>query len=114
MDENETEVMEEILKWLEFMGRQEAVAVVTDALDFGGDVKRERAARIAYQLTNGENSTRHIAEHIPFSKDWVSDRHQEWATMGIVRKDGSQSPYEHILSLDELGIDYPEISEAEA
>jgi hypothetical protein len=113
MSGTETEVMGEILKWLEFMGRQEAVGVVNDALDFGGNEQKEQAAKIAYQLTNGENSTRHIAEQIQFGKNWVSNRHQEWATLGIVRKDGPRSPYEHILSLDELGIDYPEIPESE-
>lgn len=114
MGSAETEVMGEILKWLEFMGRQEAVGVVMDALDFDGDEEKERAAKITYQLTNGENSTRDITKQVSFSQGWVSNRHQEWATLGIVRKDSPSSPYEHILSLDELGIDYPEIPDIES
>lgn len=114
MTNDELEVMKEMLKWLEFMGRQEAVEVVAEALDFGGDEAKEKAAKIAYQLTDGGHSTRDIEGHVPFGRGWVSDRHQEWATLGIVRQDDSQSSYEHILSLDELGIDYPDLPEGEA
>lgn len=108
MSGDEEEILQEILKWLKFMGRQEARDVVESALSYD-DEEKERAARITYQLTNGKNSTKDIARHISFSYRWVSSRHQEWATQGIVEKDGVQSPYEHILTLDELGIESPEI-----
>jgi len=110
MSKSEAELLEEMLKWLKFLGRQEARDVVFDALSFD-DQEKERAAKITYQLTNGENSTKDIERYIAFSYRWVSNLHQEWASMGIVEKDGPQDPYEHILTLDELGIDYPEIPE---
>jgi len=110
MSLSEAELLEEMLKWLKFLGVQEAQDVVLEALSFD-DEEKERAARITYQLTNGENSTKDIERYIAFSYRWVSSRHQEWATLGIVEKDGPQAPYEHILTLDELGIDYPEIPE---
>lgn len=111
MGRTEPELLEEILRWLKFMGRQEARKVVAEALHYDGE-DREKAAKIAYQLTNGENTTKDIARHISFSYKWVSERHIEWAKQGIVEKDGQQSPYEHILSLDELGIAHPEIPES--
>lgn len=111
MPKNELEVLEEMLRWLKFMGRQEARGVVSDALVFE-DEEKERDAKIVYQLTNGENTTKDIEEHISFSYKWVSDRHQEWAKLGIVEKESMQSPYEHILSLDELGIPHPDIPQS--
>lgn len=112
MSISNSELLEEMVKWLRFMGRQEARDVVLEALSFE-DEEKERAVRITYQLTNGHNSTKDIEQYIPFSYRWVSSRHQEWATLGIVEKERAQAPYEHILSLDELGIDYPEIPEPE-
>lgn len=112
MGKTEVELLEEILRWQKFMGRQEARGVVSDALSFDKE-DRQEAARITYQLTNGENTTKDIEQYIPFSYKWVSNRHQEWAKLGIVEKDGRSAPYKHILSLDELGIDYPEIPEAD-
>lgn len=108
MAKSEVELLEEILRWLKFMGRQQARDVVREALTFD-DEDRQAAARIVYQLTNGQNTTKDIEKHIQYSYKWVSDRHQEWAKMGIVEKERPQAPYDHILSLDELGIDYPEI-----
>lgn len=113
MPDTELEVMEEMLKWLEFMGRREAIGVVRDAVSFDDD-ERTQAAKIVYQLSNGERTLSEIDEHVPFGTSWISDRQREWATEGILRKDGPKSQYEHILSLDELGIDYPEVEGVEA
>ena len=110
MAEDELDTLEEMLKWLKFLGRQEARDVIDRALSYEDDEK-ERAAKIAYQLTNGMNSTKDIDPYISFSYKWVSNRQQEWATQGLVEKPAPNAPYEHILTLDELGIDYPEIPE---
>jgi predicted DNA-binding ArsR family transcriptional regulator len=108
MDGDETATLEEMLKWLKFMGMQEAHDVIERALSYE-DEKKEEAAKIAYQLTNGANSTKDISSHISFGYQWVSDRQQEWATQGLVEKPASNASYRHILTLDELGIDYPDI-----
>lgn len=110
MDSKEVLLLEEAVKWLKFIGRNEAKDVVKDALEFK-DKKKTRDAKIVYQLTNGQNSTKDIEKYISFSYRWVSTRHQEWANLGIVEKESQQSPYKHILPLDELGISYPDIPE---
>lgn len=110
MDGGVEDTLEEMLKWLKFMGRQEARNVVANALSYE-DEEKEKAAKITYQLITGENSTKDIEKYIPFSYKWVSTRHQEWATQGIVEKTGGQGFYQHLLTLDELGIDYPKIAE---
>lgn len=110
MGETELDVMRRMLKWLEFMGRQEALSVVNDALDFD-DKEKEEAAKIVYQLSNGDRTTGDIEEHVSYGTTWISDRQQEWATLGILKKESTKSPYEHILSLDDLGISYPDLPE---
>lgn len=111
MSSREEELLEELVKWVRLLGMQEVKGVLLDALKYD-DEEKEKAAMIAYQLTNGENSTKDIAEYIPFSYRWVSYRHNEWVTLGIIDKKSHQEPYEHIISLDSVGIEYPEISEA--
>lgn len=108
MDKKEVQLLEEAVKWLKFIGRNEAQEVVKDAVNFE-DESKSKDAKIVYQLTNGQNSTKDIEEYISYSYQWVSNRHQEWAALGIVEKESSQAQYEHISSLDTLGIDYPDI-----
>lgn len=112
MSDRQIELLEEAVKWLRLMGIQEARDVVNEALSYD-DSEKEEAAKIAYQLSNGENTTSDIAEYIPFSYRWVSYRQTEWKKIGILDKSGPQEPYEHILSLDDLGIESPEIPEPE-
>jgi hypothetical protein len=112
MSANEQELLEEIVKWLRFMGMQDARDIVERALRYE-DAEKEHDAKVAYQLTDGENSTYDIADHISYSYQWVSTRQQEWAKLGIVEKEGPNSPYEHIMSLDKLGIDAPDIPDPE-
>ena len=111
MSSRTEDLMEEMVKWLRFMGTQEARDVISDALSYD-DKEKEEAAKIAYQLTNGKNTTRDIAEYIPFSYRWVSYRHSDWATLGIIEKESEQAPYKHLIPLDAIGIEYSEIPES--
>jgi hypothetical protein len=105
--------MEEILEWVRFMGMSEARDIVDEALRHEDD-SRERSARIAFELTDGSNSTYDIAERIDFSREWVRTRQGEWANRGLVRKPQGARRYQHIASLTELGLRCPEIPEPEA
>ena len=60
-------------------------------------------------MTDGEHTTRDIAERISYSVYWISSRYDEWSNMGVIGRDGSNSPYEHVISLEEAGIEVPEI-----
>jgi hypothetical protein len=114
MPERQTEILEEMLNWIRFMGMNEARDVIDDALSYEDDEKKERSARIAYELTDGTNSTTDIEDYIDYSYRWVSRRQMEWAKLGIVDKPGENRSYEHLASLTELGLDCPEIPDPDA
>jgi len=109
MAERQTEILEDMLNWVRFMGMNEARDVIDDALSYEDNEKKERSARIAYELTDGTNSTTDIEPYIDYSYKWVSTRQIEWAKVGIVEKSAENQPYEHLASLTELGIHCPDI-----
>lgn len=113
MSDQQTELLEEAVKWLRIMGIREAREVASEALSYSDNGKTE-AAKIVYELSNGENTSKDIARYIPFSYRWVSYRQNEWKKMGIIEKEGPQDPYIHIASLEDLGIERPEIPDPEA
>lgn len=110
MSQTDSELLEEMTRWLRILGIQEIKPVINRVLDFDEESK-ERSAKIAFELTDGNNSTRTIAKHIDFSYDWVSDRQQEWAHHGLVEKPARTSPYDKIISLTEIGIEVPGLDE---
>lgn len=112
MQDRQTKLLEEAVKWLRIMGKQEARELAGEALSYDDQDKQE-AAEIAYELSNGENTTKEIAEYIPYSYRWVSYRQTEWAKLGILEKEGPQRPYSHIASLEDLGMEAPEIPDNE-
>jgi len=109
MTQRQTEVLEEMLNWIRFMGMNEARDVIDGALSYDDNDKKERSARIAYELTDGTNTTTDIESYIDYSYKWVSSRQIEWAKLGIVEKSDKNRSYEHIASLTELGIHCPDI-----
>jgi len=113
MAERQTEILEEMLNWIRFMGMNEARDVIDDALSYEENEEKERSARIAYELTDGTNSTTDIEAYIDYSYKWVSSRQIEWAKLGIVDKPGENQSYEHLASLTELGLDCPDIPDPE-
>lgn len=114
MSKRQTEILKEMLNWIRFMGMNEARDVIDGALSYEDNEKKERSARIAYELTDGTNSTTDIEDYIGYSYRWVSQRQMEWAKLGIVDKPGNNQSYEHLASLTELGIHCPDIPEPEA
>lgn len=104
--------MEEMLKWLKFMGLQEAKTVIENAVSHE-DEKTEQEQRIVYELTDGEHSSRDITERISHSKYWVTTRQNRWAKLGILEKPKPNSSYQHIVSLEEAGLECPDIPSPE-
>lgn len=104
MNKSDSEHLAEMARWLKILGIQEIRPVIQDSFHYD-DGSKARDAKIAYELTNGENSQRDIEEHIEFTYQWVSDRQKEWAEQGLVEKSGPNSPYSHIISLTEIGVE---------
>lgn len=112
MSEETVSVLKDIQRWVKIIGIQEARDVMSDALS-ADDEEEETELRITYHLSNGENSTRNIANHVSHGRDWVSNRQQQWAKMGLVEQEHSRSPYEHVITLEEAGLEVPEIPTSE-
>lgn len=104
MARSDTELLEEMTRWLKILGIQEVRPIFGELFDFDEEAKA-RSGKIAYELTDGKNSQRDIEEHIDFSYQWVSSRQNEWAQHGLVEKESVNSPYRKIVSLTEIGIE---------
>lgn len=110
MTDDTNEILRDIRRWLKIIGIQEAKPVIRDALS-DEDEEVQRALRITYHLTNGEHSTRDIAEYIQYEYGWVATRQGEWSNMGLVERDSPNASYQHIIGLEEIGLEVPELPE---
>lgn len=106
------EVLQDIRRWLKIIGLQEAKPLLTDALS-SEDEEEQKELRIIYHLTDGEHSTRDIASRISYSRFYISSRYSEWSNMGLIERDSPNSSYHHIVSLEEAGIEVPDIPDPE-
>lgn len=106
--EDSDDILRDIRRWVKIIGLQEAKPVLLDALS-DEDEERERDLRITYHLTDGEHGRRDIALHISYSRQWIGDRHSEWANLGLIERDSPNSSYRHVISLKEAGIEVPDI-----
>lgn len=112
MSDETVTVLKDIQRWVKIIGIQEAREVLGNALS-GNDDDENKELRIIYHLTNGENSTRDIARHVSVGRGAVSSRQQQWAKMGLVEKEHQRAPYKNLISLEEAGLEVPEIPEPE-
>lgn len=112
MSESTEAVLSDIRRWVKIIGIQQAKEVMRDALT-GGSPDETEQLRIIYHLTNGENSIRKIARHVSLSKSAISNRQQTWASMGLVEREHSNASYRRLISLEEAGLEKPEIPDAE-
>lgn len=110
MSDEAVTVLKDIQRWIKIIGIQEAREVLGNALSGSSDDENEEL-RIIYYLTNGENSTRDIARHVSIGKDAIGSRQQQWAKMGLVEKEHQRAPYKSLISLEEAGLEVPEIPE---
>jgi len=106
--EDTDDILRDIRRWVKVIGIQEAKSVMDEALS-AEDPKDQEELRIIYYLSDGEHSTRDIAEHVLVGKDAISARQKSWAKMGLLEKEHSRAPYEHVISLEEAGLEVPEI-----
>lgn len=100
-------MLSEILKWTRFIGKQQLKALLLDNLT-------EDVEKVVYELTDGK-SLREIerickengysVSHATIGNYW-----EKWAPVGIVEPSKKyKGRYERIVSLKEVGIDFPTI-----
>lgn len=100
-------LLSEILKWTRFIGKQQLKALLLDNLT-------EDVEKVVYELTDGK-SLREIerickengysVSHATIGNYW-----EKWAPVGIVEPSKKyKGRYERIVSLKEVGIDFPTI-----
>lgn len=76
-DNNEQiELLREILKWVRFAGSNQVKGVLVSTLD--SDKKR-----LAYQLSDGKNASRAIAEQAGVDASTAQDWWKEWTLLGL-------------------------------
>ncbi|WP_436906712.1 hypothetical protein [Halosimplex marinum] len=112
-DDDIIDVLKDIRQWVKVIGLQQSKPVLEDALS-DEDEERQRDLRITFHFTNGNNGRRAIAEKISYSRGWVRDRQEEWSNMGLIERNGSNDQYQHIISLEEAGIEIPEPRKTES
>jgi DNA-binding MarR family transcriptional regulator len=97
---------------VKIIGIQEAKSVMDDALS-AEDSKDQETLRMIYHLSDGTNSTRDIAEYVSVGRNAISRRQKSWAKMGLLEREHSRAPYEHVITLEEAGLEVPEIQDIE-
>lgn len=109
MTEDTDDILRDIRRWLKILGIQEAKSVMDAALSADNPEDQEEL-RTIYYLSDGKHSVRSISEHVSVGRNTVSRRQKSWAKMGLLEKEHSRAPYKHVISLEEAGLEVPEIS----
>lgn len=99
------ELLEEILLWTkyDYSATKQKMIEHLDTVD----------KKIAYQLSDGEKSTRDIAKLISASQKSVSNWWQKWFELELMEQTEKygRGRYNRLISLTRMGIPVPEISE---
>lgn len=113
MPRSEEEILEEMLRWLRFTGLEDAKRVIDDALTFEDDERKQRDTRIAFEMMDGHHSQGDIGRRISYSRRTVGNWQEKWSKLGIVAENAETGYPEHLVSLDEFGLDCPPIPDPE-
>jgi transposase len=101
-----TELLEKILKWIKFEGKEKVRAVMDSELD--DDTKK-----LIYHLSNGESSPK-IAKTVKVDPSLVRYYWKKWAKKGIMEiHPNYKRRYRKVFSLEEVGIEVPELKQVE-
>lgn len=105
-------VLKDIRRWVKLTGLEDAREKVHEAIS-DPDTEKEQENKIIFHLTDGERGNRGIAEHVSVSSSTVGNRRSEWAKMGLLEQPGPGEPYQKLITLEEAGIEVPEVPEPE-
>lgn len=111
VDEELITVLQDIRRWVKLIGLEDAREKVHEAISHSDDVK-EVENKIMFHLTDGNRSTKEIEDYVSVTYKTVSERQQEWAKAGLMEKPAPNLPYRKLVSLEEAGINVPDIPEA--
>jgi len=99
-------LLQELLRWLKFLGWQSARQVLAETL-------KTESERLIYQQSDGK-STIEIAKIAAVSHVTVYKYWQKWAAKGIAKPyQGYKGRYERAFSLEDFGIEVPQPSQKE-
>lgn len=103
IEDTNTAIFHEILKWVRIQGISQAKAVLNDALKTDRD-------KIVFEYSDGERSSAEIGKLVGISQSTVQRYWAKWATLGVVDpvavKGGTR--YKKTFSLETFGIEIPE------
>ena len=98
------EYLEEITKWLSFLGKREVKMLILDNLT-------DDRQLLIYHNSDGNKGSKELASYLKASDVTISGYWDEWAKIGIIKKikAGRGSRGKKIFTLEELGIEIPDI-----
>lgn len=97
-----------IEKWVRLIGIQQVRPIMKDLLSDSDGTLKEDLKRI-YHLSDGSRGSAKIAQHVDVERETVRKRQKTWASMGLLEKDSQTTPYYHTVTLEEVGIEPPEV-----
>jgi len=105
-DEQIIELLKELVKWTKF----QAWGKVKDVLI---NVLKDDEKKKIYHLSNGENSSRNIANEVTTAHTTIVKYWNEWAKFNIVKPINVQRGvrYKKMFNLEDFGITIPKISQ---
>lgn len=92
--------LRELLKWTRFAGMLRLKDVLNQTL-------LTPTEKLVYELSDGERSTRKIAQGVRISHGTVSNYWEKWKKIGIVEPAKREGRYQRICSLEEVGLEVP-------
>ena len=107
MSESESlsEKLDELIFWTRFSALPTFRALLMDTL-------REDVDKLVYELSDGERSTREIAQIVSrggrrIAHATVANMWRKWSLMNLVMPAGRRGRYRRVVSLESIGIEIP-------
>ena len=103
INEKSIELLEEILLWTKY-DYTETKRKMLEHLN-------SNDKKIAYELSNGENSQNYIEKFVSVSQKTISSWWKKWFELGLMEQTEKYrgSRYKRLISLTKMGIPIPEI-----
>ena len=103
-----SEKLDELIFWTRLSALPAFRALVVDSL-------REDVDKFVYELSDGERSTREIAQIVSrrgrrITHATVANMWRKWSLMNLVMPAGRRGRYKRVVSLESLGIEVPPIA----